>query len=812
MNTILFILISLATNCLAMDWNINQISDHKNETQSDFKSSGPIKREFQGYIEYTSTFPTPKTQENLSIYLGKVGDADKVYVNNILIGQTGNFPPNYQYAMDVERNYLIPYSLLKKSGSNEVKVLVYSKYFVNKGFRTDIAEIGNITDLNHKKYTNEVWDNLSRIVVPLLCLILAAISFPLLAPKALWCEQLIISLIGISSFILGICRGRICFHYFDMLLTYKVTIMSSVTTLWLISYYAIGVTSIKRKITISLLAVVGLVFLILMGNQSDLLHAADVARFWFYVAPFFIFLGISFFFQRDTKNYLLEAGFIILFAADINDVLHDLKIINSTSMLQTGLGIFILFLILNQVVRLRKSWESFFKKELELDRDAILGRQAVQLAHDIRSPLEALKSSKDELAKLPELERESVNLAIRRIEDIAYNLLLMRKGKVKSTNLTHIKSTANQIIQEKKLQYRDHTHLSIQLSTDLNSYELFSALNPEIFKRVISNLLDNAIEASCYTGLIEVLLEPKMDSFKISIVDNGSGVPKDKRDRLFEKGFTTKPEGNGLGLYHAKKEIEQANGQIIITHSDKTSVEITLPKISPPKNFPLHIDLSAYSNVIVLDDDESIHQVWKKRFKQHSVTIEHFYKAQDLLAKYESIPASSLLLSDYELLGETISGLDCIIALQSNSNSILITARADEQNIIKTCNKHSIKILPKSMANEIEIKISQNQKNIVLIDDDKLTHYSWRIAAKNAGINFASFFSIDDFKKQSHQFSFDSVIYVDSDLGQDLRGEVLSKEIFDMGFKNLNMATGFSESDFHWPFWIKTIQGKRPPF
>ncbi len=814
MRYIAILTLFIVSSASAYDWKIKKSPDQNTPLRSYSYTDNTftVPREFQGYLEYSSSFETPSVKENLAIYLGKIGDADKVFINDVLVGQTGDFPPKFQYGMDIERSYIIPYSILHLDKINTVRVQVYSKYFVNKGLKTELVKIGDIAGLNHLKYTNEIKDNISRVVIPLLCIILAAISFPFFAPKALWCDQTIIFLLGLSSCILGLCRGRICFHYFEMLITYKANIISSITTIWLISYYAIGSSSLVRKVTIAILASISIGFASSIALQNNLIGAADVSRYWFHVAPLFILMGIIFYYQKRSRNYLLEAGLLILFIADVNDVLHDLKLINSVTMLQTGLGIFILLLILNQVIRLRKSWESYFKKELELDRDAILGRQAVQLAHDIRSPLEALKSAKDEIASLPELERESINLAIRRIEEIAYNLLQMRKGKVKSTSLTHVKSTITQIIQEKKLQFRDSHNLNILVTDQGSSYSLFSGMDPENFKRILSNLLDNSAEAINSVGTIKILINSDESNFSVSVIDQGPGIPKDKLARVFEKGFTTKTEGNGLGLYHAKKEIEQSSGTMSFSQDTETAVKISLPRYPTPKTFALKIDLSRYTKVIVLDDDESIHQVWKKRFKGQSISLEHFFKAGDLLESYSTLPENTLLLSDYELLGESINGIECIERLNANENALLITARADEQSIIQACKNSGIKILPKSMANEIEISTKIPTSKIVLIDDDKMTHYSWKIAAKNAGINFVPFFSVSDFIENSSQFPLESKIYIDSDLGKDLRGEILSKSIFDLGYKNLFMATGFSELDFDKPSWIKEVLGKNPPF
>lgn len=256
---LLFLFFAFSAN--ALDWQIKKIPDSgiKLRSSSFTDNSTTLPREFQGYIEYKSTFQTSNEEKDIALYLGKIGDADKVYVNNILVGQTGDFPPNFQYGMDIERSYIVPFTILHKKNLNKITVRVYSKYFVNKGMKIENVRLGDIATLNHIKYTNEIKDNIARVVVPLLCLILAAMSFPFFAPKALWCEQAIICLLGLSSFVLGLCRGRICFHYFDMLITYKATIISSVTTLWLISYHSIGINSKNKKVAMFCLSVIALV-------------------------------------------------------------------------------------------------------------------------------------------------------------------------------------------------------------------------------------------------------------------------------------------------------------------------------------------------------------------------------------------------------------------------------------------------------------------------------------------------------------------------------------------------------------------------
>ena len=88
-------------------------------------------------------------------------------------------------------------------------------------------------------------------------------------------------------------------------------------------------------------------------------------------------------------------------------------------------------------------------------------------------------------------------------------------------------------------------------------------INPSDFKRVLSNLLDNAVEACDGKGSVKVILSNVDDKVEILVSDSGSGIADDVIVRLFKPGATFgKPDGKGLGLVHAKATIEAASGKI----------------------------------------------------------------------------------------------------------------------------------------------------------------------------------------------------------------------------------------------------------
>lgn len=84
------------------------------------------------------------------------------------------------------------------------------------------------------------------------------------------------------------------------------------------------------------------------------------------------------------------------------------------------------------------------------------------------------------------------------------------------------------------------------------------------FCSILGNLLDNAWDALVDTEepTIEVLIQSDNHSCFIKVKNNGPIIDTEVAQHLFEKNYTTKPKGNGIGLYIIKKEINALNGEI----------------------------------------------------------------------------------------------------------------------------------------------------------------------------------------------------------------------------------------------------------
>lgn len=117
-----------------------------------------------------------------------------------------------------------------------------------------------------------------------------------------------------------------------------------------------------------------------------------------------------------------------------------------------------------------------------------------------------------------------------------------------------------------------------------NMEQLIVAIDPFYFENTLSNLIDNAIK---YGGSsIDIHLKYTTNNLEISVQDNGSGIGKDQREKIFDK-FYRIPKGNrhdvkgfGIGLYYSKKIIEKHGGTLeLLPHQELTIFKIKLSDV-----------------------------------------------------------------------------------------------------------------------------------------------------------------------------------------------------------------------------------------
>lgn len=497
-------------------------------------------------------------------------------------------------------------------------------------------------------------------------------------------------------------------------------------------------------------------------------------------------------------------------------------------------GVYTLLGTINSLFKIRDQQHEILSSE----RNRAFSELASQVAHDIRSPLAALMSAERDLKLLPEDTRVLIRGAVNRIRDIANNLLEQNKKKVSIQSFDETQNSSknnkmknellasllDSIVSEKRLQYRSHMGIEIELNLEKSSYGLFAQIDPIEFKRVISNLVNNSVEAfDGSKGHVAINLKKAESVAIIEITDNGKGISPELLATLTKRGESFgKENGSGLGLYHARTSIEEWQGTLAVSSQLGlgTTIALHIPLSNTPDWFVEKLIIPSDAQILVLDDDASIHQVWQSRFevagiRNSRVKLAHASTPEKAgVFVHEFGTDKTVYLVDFELLGSKQSGLDVIEKHQLQNRAILVTSRFEEPTIRERCHRLGVKLIPKGMAAIVPIVLEESKLHFdaVLIDDDPLVHLTWTARARSQNKTIKCYSRPNDFFMVSNVVSATTPLYIDSNLGSGVTGTEVAEDLHRKGFKNIYLATGYEAESLGSLTFLKGVIGKEPPF
>jgi signal transduction histidine kinase len=206
---------------------------------------------------------------------------------------------------------------------------------------------------------------------------------------------------------------------------------------------------------------------------------------------------------------------------------------------------------------------------LKSNRLAAIGETAAMVGHDLRNPLQAMLTGLGLLNQLIESTRpEDKNDAVDIVKDLNDQVHYMNKivsdlqdysGPV---NPEPIEVDLKQMLQDALSTVKCPKNVDTTLVAEDATRVV---LDPVLMKRIVVNLVTNAIQAMPDGGRVTVTASKGPGGTSIIVQDAGVGISSQDIDRLFTPFFTKKARGQGLGLVVCKRLAEAQGGTITVS-------------------------------------------------------------------------------------------------------------------------------------------------------------------------------------------------------------------------------------------------------
>ncbi len=211
----------------------------------------------------------------------------------------------------------------------------------------------------------------------------------------------------------------------------------------------------------------------------------------------------------------------------------------------------------------------------------VVGEMASSLSHEIRNPITTIRGSFQLLQARPD-DKELFNQfapvimsELDHINQIVENLLDYSKQTEVTMKTYDLKAIVDEVLllqmaifHQNGIRFRNELTEGVLVYTDKNR-----------LKQVISNVLRNATEAMETGGTCTVAFQLRVHDVVLSIKDTGKGIPADQLAKIGTPFFTTKENGNGLGLAMSIKVMNGLQGTFKVTSEEGrgTAILLTIP-------------------------------------------------------------------------------------------------------------------------------------------------------------------------------------------------------------------------------------------
>jgi Na+/proline symporter/signal transduction histidine kinase len=226
--------------------------------------------------------------------------------------------------------------------------------------------------------------------------------------------------------------------------------------------------------------------------------------------------------------------------------------------------------------------------------DALKDEFLYTVTHELRTPLTSIRALSEILFDNPDMEEaqrqyylEGITREAERLSHLITQVLNLERYESGRQKPEYTQVRFNQLIDkvaESLLPLANEK--DIRLILDLPAQEIIIPCDADLIRQVLYNLVSNAIKFSPERlGIVHISLKGLKETIRVSVKDNGPGVPENMRELIFDKFFQAnnqtvkKPTGTGLGLTICKRIVEMHQGEIWVEHAQGggASFVVSLP-------------------------------------------------------------------------------------------------------------------------------------------------------------------------------------------------------------------------------------------
>ncbi len=217
----------------------------------------------------------------------------------------------------------------------------------------------------------------------------------------------------------------------------------------------------------------------------------------------------------------------------------------------------------------------------ELERENAWKEMAKQVAHEIKNPLTPMKLSMQQLITAFNDKKENFGETLKKLSQAVLNQIenlnliaseFSSLAKMPSLNIE--KFNMNPVVMDTINLFSDE---KVEIVSFVPKEPILIEGDKSQIRRMIINLVRNSIQADA--SRIEINITKQKGNAVLEISDNGSGIPSELQQKIFDINFTTKDKGLGLGLKLIKRFLESIEGEINLIESSTTgtSFKILIP-------------------------------------------------------------------------------------------------------------------------------------------------------------------------------------------------------------------------------------------